>query len=180
MAKDVIISESPDKVKTVNIAVDMPAIGFPVSMYCNRFGLEDVPNAEGAVLAHFGFVSTAGEVLSSYTGVLSKTMLMVNESDWGKYLGQVGTAPERRLDVSWRPPSSKIQTVAAINALRVGRTGIDAELRLYTVSMIAVIEKSREHAAQDKPIPAQPLAVLQSSLELQQLLLLALLKRVTK
>jgi len=180
MAKDIIASESKEKVKTVNIPVDTPASGFPMVMYCNRFGLEDVPNADGAVLAHFGFVSTAGEVLSSYSGVLSKTILTANESEWENYLGKVGTAPEKPLDVSWRPPFSKIERVAPINALRVGRTGQDAELRLYTVSTVAVIEKSKDHTGQDKPVPAQPLILLQTSLELQQLFLLALLKRVTK
>jgi len=147
----------------------MPAFGFRVVLYFNRFGIEDLG---GQVLVHFGLVSIAGEVLGAYSALLTRTFLVANRSTWLEYLGKIGSSPEKPLDLSWRPPVSKIAGVEFVNVMRIGRSGTDAELRLYCVSMIAVIDKGDKSGE----LSAQPLALLQTSLEQQQLLLLALLK----
>jgi hypothetical protein len=44
------------------------------------------------------------------------------------------------------------------------------------MSIVSIVDKTRSGAGSSKPLQAQPLALLQSSLEQQQLLLLALIK----
>jgi hypothetical protein len=160
--------------KTSNLAVELPETGFRVVLFFNKFGIE---KCNGHLLIHFGFVSVAGEVLATYSALMESTFLTINQSEWLDYLGQVGSPPERPLDVSWRPPSSKIDRIEVINALRLGRLGPNAEFRCYCVSMVAAIDQSRAGAAAaNKLVPGQPLALLQTTLEQQQLVLLALIK----
>lgn len=163
-------SVEPAGPKIAQIPVDMPASGFPVVLYFNRFGIEDLG---GPILVHFGFVSIAGEVLGAYSTLLTRTFLVANRSTWLEYLGKIGSSPEKPLDLSWRPPVSKIAGVEFVNVVRIGKSGTDAELRLYCVSMIAVIDRQGTTSGE---LPAQPLALLQTTLEQQQLLLLALVK----
>jgi hypothetical protein len=54
--------------------------------------------------------------------------------------------------------------------------GVDAELQCYAISIVSIVEKQKNATGVSKPLPSQPLALLQSSLEQQQLLLLALIK----
>ena len=163
-------SADPTGPKITQIPVDMPASGFRVVLYFNRFGIEDLG---GPILVHFGFVSIAGEVLGAYSALLTRTFLVANRSTWLEYLGKIGSSPEKPLDLSWRPPVSRIAGVEFVNAMRIGKSGTDGELRLYCVSMIAVIDRQSSTSGE---LPAQPLALLQTSLEQQQLLLLALVK----
>jgi hypothetical protein len=163
-------SVDPTGPKIAQIPVDMPAFGFRVVLYFNRFGIEDLG---GQVLVHFGFVSIAGEVLGAYSALLTRTFLVANRSTWLEYLGKIGSSPEKPLDLSWRPPVSKIAGVEFVNVMRIGRSGTDAKLRLYCVSLIAVIDRQGDKSGE---LSSQPLALLQTSLEQQQLLLLALLK----
>jgi hypothetical protein len=172
MSKDKIFNEGPRRPKTVQVPVEMPESGFPVIFYFNRFGIEDLG---GPILVHFGFVSIAGEVLGAYSALLTRTFLVANRSTWLEYLGKIGSSPEKPLDLSWRPPVSRIAGVEFVNAMRIGRSGTDAEFRLYCTSMIAVIDRQGDKSG-EKPLLAQPLALLQTSLEQQQLLLLALVK----
>jgi len=116
------------------------------------------------------------DVLGSYTTVLPKVFLDANMKDWVDYLGKLGEPPERSVDASWRPPVGQSRRVEFTNAIRLGRVGIDAELRCYATSIISVVEKQSTGSSDSKPLQPQPLALLQSSLEQQQLLLLALIK----
>ena len=166
-------SEDPAQPKTKQLPVEMPESGFRTILYFNRFGIE---NVGGSILVHFGFVSIAGEVMGAYSALLTRTFLIANRSSWLEYLGQVGSSPEGVLDLSWRPPASRITGIEFVNAVRIGRSGADAEFRLYCASTIAVIDRSQGEKSGEKLIPAQPLALLQTSLEQQQLLLLGLLK----
>jgi hypothetical protein len=166
-------SEDPTRPKIKQLPVEMQESGFRVILHFNRFGIEDLG---GNILVHFGFVSIAGEVMGAYSALLTRTFLTANRSAWLDYLGQVGSSPEGVLDLSWRPPASRIAGIEFVNAVRIGRSGTDAEFRLYCVSTIAVIDRSGGEKSGEKLIPAQPLALLQTSLEQQQLLLLGLVK----
>jgi hypothetical protein len=97
-------------------------------------------------------------------------------NDWMDYLGKLGESPERSLDVSWRPPVGHSRRVEFTNAIRLGRVGVDDELRFYAMSLVSIVDKQRTGSSTSKPFQAHPLALLQSSLEEQQLLLLALVK----
>lgn len=167
-------STQPAQPKVRQLLVEMPESGFRVVLYFNRFGVEPI---DGNLLVHFGFTSVVGEVLATYSALMPKAFLTNSRADWLQYLGQVGSAPERPTDLSWRPPSSKVNAIEVVNALRVGRSGTDAEIRCYCVSLISVIDHSRAGSSTGSDIPAQALALLQTTLEQQQLLLIALIQQ---
>src|SRR6266404_3469553 len=177
------ISRSPDRsmdqpsktqiAKVQHLSVDLPETGFETVLFFNRFGIE---SSETHVLVHFGYVARSGDVLSSYTTALPRAFLEANRDDWLDYLGKIGEPPERSIDASWRPPVGQARRVEFANAMRLGRLGADAELRCYATSIVSIVDKGRAATSNSKPLQSQPLALLQSSLELQQLLLLALVK----
>ena len=159
--------------KAERLAVDLADTGFPIILFFNRFGIE---RGDGYSLVHFGFINRGGDVLASYTTIIADSFVQMNRDDWLQYLGKIGEPPERAIDLSWRPPVTHSRAVEVTNALRLARSGPDAEIRCYCVSMVAVIDRSHGKLDAAKPLESQPLALLQTSLEQQQLLLLALLK----
>ena len=158
--------------KTRRLAVDFADTGFATILFFNRFGVE---RGDGHLLVHFGFLTKGGDVLGSYSTIMTNSFLEANQQNWLDYLGKTGEAPELPIDLTWRPPISHRRPVEVTNALRLARNGPDAETRCYCISMGAAIDLSRGTDT-SKPLQSQPLALLQSSLEQQQLLLLALLK----
>ena len=159
--------------KTQQLSIDLAETGFGTILFFNRFGIEI---SDTHVPVHFGYISRSGDVLSSYTTALPNGFLDANMKDWMDYLGKIGNPPERSIDTSWRPPVGQSRRVEFTNAIRLGRIGVDAELRCYAISIVSIVEKQRNGTSVSKPLPSQPLALLQSSLEQQQLLLLALIK----
>lgn len=159
--------------KTQRLAVDLPDAGFTTVLFFNRFGIE---RGDGYFLVHFGFVTKSGDVLGSYSTVMTDSLIEGNRQNWLDYLGKIGEPPERPIDLTWRPPISHRRLIEVTNVLRLARNGPNAESRSYCLSMGAAIDRSRSSADSAKPLQTQPLALLQSSLEQQQLLLLALLK----
>ena len=166
-------TSKPQPTKAQTLSVDLAETGFGTILFFNRFGIE---NSDTHVLVHFGYVARSGDVLGYYTTALTKGFLDANMKDWMDYLGKLGEPPERSVDVSWRPPVGQSRRIEFTNAIRLGRIGIDAELRCYATSLVSIIEKQRTGSSSSKPLQSQPLALLQSSLEQQQLLLLALIK----
>jgi len=166
-------SSKPQAVKTQTLSIDLAETGFRTILLFNRFGIEV---SDTHVLVHFGYIVRSGDVLSSYTTALPKVFLDANMKDWMDYLGKIGNPPERSIDASWRPPVGQSRRVEFTNAIRLARLGVDAELRCYAISIVSIVEKQKNGTSFSKLLPSQPLALLQSSLEQQQLLLLALIK----
>jgi hypothetical protein len=159
------------------VAVDLPETGFEVIQYFNRFGVERVDEQN---VVHFGYATKAGEVISSYSTILPDAFVANSRPDWLEYLGRIGSAPEGTADLTWRPPASRAgQKITVTNAIRLGRTGREAEIRCYCVSLVSIIDSQKNQTILSKTIPAQPLALLQSAADLQQLLLLALVRNET-
>jgi hypothetical protein len=159
--------------KTRSLAVDFAETGFATVLFFNRFGIE---RGDGYFLIHFGFVTKGGDVLASYSTIMTDSFIERNRENWLKYLGSIGEPPERPIDLAWRPPTSPRRLIEVTNASRLARNGPDAEIRCYCISTGAAIDRSQSSADATKPLQSQPLALLQSPLEQHQLLLLALLK----
>jgi hypothetical protein len=155
------------------ISVDLPETGFPVVLFFNKFGIERL---ESHFLVHFGLLTNEGDVIDSHSMLMTKAFVVNNREDWSNYLGQIGEPPDRSPDLTWRPARSRIKEVQIINALRVARIGPDAELRSYYVSMASIIDEQKGLRLSKETIKAQPIALLQTTVEQQQLLLLALIK----
>jgi hypothetical protein len=163
--------------KVERLTVNLPDIGFPTILFFNRFGIE---RGDGYSLVHFGFIDKGGDVLASYTTIITDSFVQMNQEDWSNYLGKIGEPPEHALDLSWRPPITRSRAVEVTNALRFARSGPDAEIRCYCVSMVAVVDRTHGKGDASKPLDSQPLALLQTSIEQQKLFLVALLKRDSK
>jgi hypothetical protein len=163
----------PQTVKTQQLTLDLSETGFETILFFNRFGIE---NGDTHVLVHFGYVARSGDVLGSFTAAFPKTFLEANAEDWKDYIGKVGDPPERPIDASWRPTVGQSRRVEVVNAMRLARLGVDAELRCYAASIVSIVDRTRGGVLSSKPVQSQPIAWLQSSLEEQQLLLLALIK----
>src|SRR5437016_9972029 len=119
--------------KVERLAVNLADTGFPTVLFFNRFGIE---RGDGYSLIHFGFVSRGGDVLAAYSTVITDAFVQMNRENWLQYLGTIGEPPERPIDLSWRPPVTHSCAVQVINALRFGRSGPDAEIRCYCLSMV--------------------------------------------
>jgi len=163
----------PKPAKTQHLSIDLSETGFATILFFNRFGIE---SSDTHVLVHFGYIARSGDVLGSYTAAFPRAFLDANAEDWKGYLGKIGNPPERSIDAAWRPPVGQSRRVEVVNAMRVARLGVDAELRCYAISIVSIVDKTRGGADSSKPLQSQPVALLQSSLEQQQLLLLALIK----
>jgi hypothetical protein len=166
-------SSKPQPLKTRQLLIDLAETGFETILFFNRFGIE---KDDTHVLVHFGYVTRSGDVLGSYSAVFTKAFLDSNVEDWKQYLGKIGQPPERSIDISWRPPVRQSRRIEVVNAMRLARLGVDAELRCYAVSIVSVVDKTTAGESASKPLHSQPLALLQSSLDDQQLLVLALIK----
>jgi hypothetical protein len=161
---------SPPKVKY--IAVNLPETGFPLVTFANRFGIERLDDCS---IIYFGLATKSGDVRAAYSVVMSDVFVKNSREEWLEYLGKIGEPPDRAIDRTWRPPSGQSHRVDLVNAMRIGRTGVEAELRFYCVSMVAAIDAQKGVTSSSNALSAIPLALLQMSLELQQLLLFALL-----
>jgi hypothetical protein len=160
--------------KTVQIAAEFPETGFKTVLFFNRFGVERL---DDHYLLHFGLTTRAGDVLAAYSTLLTATFVTTNRDDWLNYLGRLGSAPEASADLMWRAPTmAKAGPVEVTNAVRLARSGSDAEIRCYFVSLVAVVDRQQNQTLASKPLIGQPIALLQCSAEQQQLLLLSLLK----
>jgi len=166
-------SRKSQSAKIQHFSTDLADTGFRTTLFFNRFGME---SSDTHVVLHFGYIARNGDVLGYYSTALPKSFLDANREDWLEYMGKVGNVPDRAMDVSWRPPVGQSRQIEMTNAIRMGRVGADAELRFYVTSIVSMIEKQRTGTGTSKPLQSQPLALLQSSLEQQQLLLLALVK----
>jgi len=163
----------PPAPKTHQLPVNLSETGFKTILFFNRFGIE---NYETHILVHLGYVARSGDVLASYTIALTRTFLDANAEDWKNYLGKIGDPPARSIDTSWRPPIGQSRRVEVVNAIRMARIGADAELGCHLTSIVSIVDRTKGEASSAKPLESQPIALLQSPLEEQQLLLLALIK----
>jgi hypothetical protein len=80
------------------------------------------------------------------------------------------------ISVSPQEPATFWPLIRVTNAVRLARSGADAEIRCYFVSLVAVVDRQQNQTLASKPLIGQPIALLQCSAEQQQLLLLSLLK----
>jgi hypothetical protein len=159
--------------KIKQITVDLPDTGFRTVLYFNRFGVERIENH---FLIHFGFMNTAGDTLAAYSAMWMNDFVSASSEEWKAYLGRIGSPPERSADLGWRPPASRLNAIEVVNSCRMARRGDAAEIRCYCYSLAAAFDRQKD-ATEPSSIPGQPLALLQSTIEQQQLLLLSLLKK---
>lgn len=159
------------KDQTVDLAVEQGK--FPVLFTFNRFGIEPLDSDD--LLLHFGLNNSAGQV-AAFALVLEQTHCILSLKSWSEYLEKVG-APKEEGDDSFRVTPSLLRRsfLPTANYTNWHRTGEMAEIRAFTFSMADVFQAATVTA---QKVPAQSVALLRCSLELQRQLLFKIIKRV--
>ncbi len=159
------------KPKTKTITIELEQGRFPVVIYANRLGVEDV---DGHKLVHFGFVMGTDKqerVLSAFACIFERVMLDGHRKSWLDYLTEV-TLPAAESKWDWRAPVERLREVPLTNAVALSRSGDHAEIRCFNYSMGDTLAKVNELAA--NKIIGQSVALVRCPLELQRQLLVAL------
>ena len=106
--------------KTQRLAVDLPDAGFTTVLFFNRFGIE---RGDGYFLVHFGFVTKSGDVLGSYSTVMTDSLIEGNRQKLVGVPGQnwrtTGTAYRSHLATSdFTPPTYRSRKCTPISTKR--------------------------------------------------------------
>jgi hypothetical protein len=153
--------------KEVRLEVGLPAVGFPKSMHFNRFYIE---REDAFCLVQFGLVSSSG-LVNSYSCVFSREMMEQNKKTLLEYLGKIGR-PTMGSSAPWKgAPVEKQAEVADV--VTMAFRGDTAETCLFFFSISAATRIGRAGAVNEE-VPAQPLALLRSTAEMQRQLIVGL------
>jgi hypothetical protein len=138
------------------LEVELPLFGFQRSMYFNRFRVD---RQSDFCLVEFGLLAASG-LLSSFSCVISPVALMNNRDSLLAYLDRIG-----------RPTTSVPMWIGAplgndpqvVDILTMAAHSTEAETCLFLFS-----HSSARRLGSGKPLPAQALVILRSSVELQK------------
>jgi hypothetical protein len=165
-------SQKPAKSKTErSVSVQLPSALFPVILYFNRCGVQDV---EGHKMLHFGFVAKSSgeeELVAAYACLLEKSTISANREQWVKYLASIGL-PENEDPMDWRVPYAKIASLPMANLATFSRADGESEFRFYNMSIGDAV--TNRDAGDTTAILGQPLALLRCSVSLQRSILVSL------
>lgn len=147
----------------VKVEVGLPTTGFPRLVPFNRFHIE---REDGWTVVQFGLVSSSG-VLSSYSCVFSHDALEQNKQTLLEYLGRIGQ-PSEAVTTIWKgAPLEKQAEVADV--ITMAFRGDTAETCLFSFSLSAATRMAQSGQLEhDQGVPAQPLALLRSNVEVQK------------
>jgi len=158
---------SKAELKEVKLEVGLPPIGFPRSMYFNRFFLEQ----EGALcLLHFGFVCTSG-LMDSFACVITKEALDLNRDSIINYLNKTGR-PKDASPPPWNGAGVE-KRIHMVDIMAMAVRDQMAETCLYLFSHSAASRLAQTGSA-TSAIPAQPVALLRSTPEMQKHMIIGL------
>jgi hypothetical protein len=165
VSKRTLVSKAEQK--EVRLEVGLPAVGFPKTMYFNRFHIE---REEGFSLVQFGLVSASG-LLDSFSCVFPADMLQQNEQTLLDYLNRIGR-PAESAPPSWKGAAVDKGTQVADVVTMAFRGGM-AETCLFFFSLSAATRQRRPGVA-NETVPAQPLVLLRSTADVQKQLIVGL------
>jgi|ERR1041385_7427642 hypothetical protein len=143
----------------VKLEVDLPGVGFPKSMYFNRFHVE---REDAFCLVQFGLV-LGSDLLDSYSCVFSKDMLRQNQESLLTYLNRIGRAEGS--PPPWKGTSVENKAEMA-DVITMAFRGETAETCLYFFSLSAAT-RLRRTSTGDK-MHGQALVLLRSTADMQK------------
>jgi hypothetical protein len=143
------------------IPVSLAATGFKRTMFFNRFALERLGRH---TIIHFGLIDDSGVLRDHYGCVVTEQTLKDSRSSLTSYLENVGAASHGK--TAWNPPVAHSRLDVA-NIINVGQTDV-AETIFSSIAIGPAIQKTKES---NKPIDAEPVALLVSEPDIQRLLI---------
>jgi hypothetical protein len=136
-------------------------------MYFNRFNIE---REKEFCLVQFGLVTASG-LMDSFSCVFSNEALKQSQESLMNYLNRTGR-PEGNSAIQWKGIAVEKHThIADIISMAV--RGKEAETCLFFFSHSGATRLSKGSAS-NTSVPAQPLALLRSTTDLQKQLIIAL------
>jgi hypothetical protein len=153
--------------KEIKLEVGLPPIGFPRSMYFNRFHIE---RENEFCLVQFGLVSASG-LLDSHSCVFSKEALKQNEQSLLDYLNRTGR-PSESSPPTWKGTGVEKQTQVA-DVVTMAVRGGEAETCMFVFSH-STATRVRKAGTAGEAVPAQAQVLLRSTPELQKQLIIGL------
>jgi hypothetical protein len=153
--------------KEIKLEVILPPVGFPRSMYFNRFHIE---REDGFRLVQFGMVCAFG-LLDSYSCVFSGDGLRQNEESLLAYLNRIGR-PAESSPPMWKGVAVE-KRVEVVDVVAMAFGGESVETCLFFYSQCAAARLIKPGTVTDA-ITAQPLVLLRSSADLQRQLIIGL------
>jgi hypothetical protein len=153
--------------KEIKLEIGLPQVGFPKSMYFNRFRVE---REDGFCLVQFGLFTSSG-LADSYSCIFSKDVLQQNQKTLLDYLNRIGR-PGRGESAIWKAPINQGRT-DVVDIVTMAFRGDMAEICLYMFSFSAATRLGRAGSASE-PIPSQPLVLLRCAADIQKQLIVAL------
>jgi hypothetical protein len=157
----------PKSAKGEEVSIEIPQGEFPINFYANLFGIEEV---DGLKMVHFG-LQVNSRPMGGWAVIFDPVLLDKSKESWLRYLSEVGY-PEEESKITFRAPRSE-RFVPYINVAGLSRTGVTAEIRLFSFCMGDVIEDRR--SGHTGKVRGQPEAIVRCSLELQRQFIVALL-----
>jgi hypothetical protein len=152
--------------KAVQLQVLIPEVGFPRTMFFNRFRVE---KEEGFSILSFGLVSNAGILVDSYCCVLTDEALENNKRSLLEYYGRTGEPKTQAVPWQGAPPPKKTDVVDVVSMTIQGK---HAETGLVLFSHVAAFKVV--NAGAGKTVPGQAVVLLRSSTDVQMQLIKAL------
>jgi hypothetical protein len=145
-------------------------------MFFNRFAVE---REDAFVHIHFGYVNKGGALVDSYSTAISELELSQLKKSTMDYLGSQGAIMDP--PATWHPSTNT--SVELANHIVMARHGSIAETVIYAFSHWSALQEAKKLAAAEKAkndqqmesvIVAEGVALLRSSLRVQQHLILLL------
>lgn len=159
------MEKRPEK-KPKNLAtilVETPSGPFFKVIFFNKFGLESLGSQK---ILYFALMRPDGDILDTWTCIVSNAYLKEVTQSWLDYLGKVGELPAENVNFGWRNQASKFESAYFSNVIQIARAGDHGEIRFFSYSTGFAADKRRESKESTDKILAQPLGLLTSDLDL--------------
>jgi len=160
-----------------SLSIGLPLKGFRRYLFFNRFAVE---RDQDHTTIHFGLLSKSGAFVHSYSTIIFNAELEAMRKTVMDYLGGQGSLGDP--PPAWQP--SSVEAVEVCSHMVLAHHGPIAETICHIVSYWGMIDVARKLAKPEKgktsptehDIVAEPLALLRSTLAVQQHLIRLLFK----
>lgn len=152
--------------KELKLEINLPQTGFGKVMFFNRFHIE---REDSLCLVQFGLFS-ASALIDTYAVLFTKSALEHNKQTVVEYLGRIGRPDASNVN-QWK--GSPIQSGPGLaDVITMSVREDTSETCIYCFSHSAVNRAAQSGA--NKALPAQAMALLRSSPEIQKQLIVGL------
>lgn len=152
--------------KEHQLQILVPDLGFPRTMYFNRFRVE---KEDGFTIVTFGLVSSSGILVDTYCCTFTDEALANNRTALLEYYGRTGEPKTSTLP--WQGVASTQKSDVA-DVVSMTFQGKNAETALVLFAHVAAFRIAR--SGESKQVPGQAVVLLRSSTDAQKQLIKAL------